>query len=151
MTSKMRPEKILAARAMVTSRAGQSILHGGENFRIANRLHQGSSQTNSAGQQALHALIRPENALVLRDRDHRFLHRVQQRLQRLTAVFHSAKTFFQLARGFVERRGHVSNFVARLFLNSRRQIAGGDSLGEIGNAHQPAANRLSCYERKQKC
>ena len=62
----------------------------------------------------------------------------------------AVKSFFQLARSFIERRGHVRNLVGGRFLNSRRQIAGRHALGKIGDAQQPASDRLRRNERQQQ-
>ena len=70
---------------------GQRVLHRRQNFRIAHRLHQRRAQPDAAGHQPLHSLIGPQHAPVLRHRDDCFLHRVQQRLQRLPAVLQIAR------------------------------------------------------------
>ena len=101
----------------------QSVLYGAQNLRVARRLHQRFSQAYPAGQQAFHALIRPQDAPIRGHGDDRLLHGVQQRLQGLAAVLQGTESVFQLAGGLIEGRRHVRDFVGRIFLDSGGQIA----------------------------
>ena len=127
----------------------QRVLHRRQDLGVTQRLHQRRSQTQSAGQQAFHALVGPQHASVRRNRNHSFLHRVQQSFQRLAAVLKSAESVLQLARCLIERRGDVRNFVRRLLLNARRKVTRGDTFGEVGDADQPAADGIRRHHRKE--
>ena len=149
VTSKMRPEKILAAWATVTSRVSSAYCTA---IRISGSRTDctsgAPSRTPLGSRRSMRWLAhstRPSWATAITASCMEF-----SRVSSVWRLFSSgAKSVLQLARRLVERRGHMRDFVGRFLLNTRRKVAGRDPLGEVGDAHQPAADGVRRNEGEQ--
>ena len=117
--------------------------HRSQEIRIANGLDQGRILAGVLRNQFVHGLVGPLHAIIGADGDDGVLHAVEQGLELALAGLQCGKTFFQMAGGFVERGGHLSDFVAGSFLDARGQVSGGDAVGKPHDALQAAGRGLS--------
>src|SRR6476620_11067931 len=99
-----------------------------EEFRIANVLDKRDATMNSAGKEALHALVGPAHPAIRTDGNYRLLHTVKQGDQFPWRALDFVETILQAARGSIEGTGHLANFVIGDRGDSRRQVSLGDAL-----------------------
>ena len=126
------------ARAVNTLARLAGSAHRSQEIRIANGLDQGRVLAGALRHQPVHGLVGPLHAIIGADRDDGVLHAVEQGFELVLTGLQGGETFLQMARGFVERGGNLSDFIAGRFRDARRQVAGGDAVGELHDAVQPA-------------
>src|SRR5579863_3649864 len=118
---------------------------------VAHGFNDGSIQPGALRNQAIHTLVGPLHAVVGTDSDHGVLHAVQQGFELALAGSQSREVALYLTRGLVESGSDLTDFISRIFGDTRREFAAGDLVGKLDDPLQPPRRELGQCSGKNKC